>query len=108
MSAISSESGAPVRGLSGWLLACAGFGIFAPQLPAKAQVAGAEGPQLEEVIVTAQKREENAQDVPVTMAIFSGAELEAQGLQDLTDYAKFVPGLIYDGEGLGGERSGPN
>ncbi len=75
---------------------------------ANAQVAGAEGPQLEEVIVTAQKREENAKDVPVTMAVFSGADLEQQGLQDLTDYAKFVPGLIYSGEGLGGERSGPN
>ena len=58
--------------------------------------------------MTAQKREENPKDVPVTMAVFSGADIEQQGLQDLTDYAKFVPGLIYNGEGLGGERSGPD
>lgn len=108
MSAISSESGAPVRGLPGLLVTCTAVGLLAPHGSANAQVAGAEGPQLEEVIVTAQKREENAKDVPVTMAVFSGADLEQQGLQDLTDYAKFVPGLIYSGEGLGGERSGPN
>jgi iron complex outermembrane receptor protein len=108
MSSISSENGPLVRGLPGWLLTCAAFGLLTPHVPAKAQSAGAEGGQLEEIIVTAQKREENPKDVPVTMAVFSGADIEQQGLQDLTDYAKFVPGLIYSGEGLGGERSGPD
>jgi iron complex outermembrane receptor protein len=108
MSAISSESGAPVRGLPGLLVTCTAVGLLAPHGPANAQVAGAEGPQLEEIIVTAQKREESEQDVPVTMAVLTGADLEQQGLTDLADYAKFVPGLIYAGEGLGGERSGPN
>jgi outer membrane receptor protein involved in Fe transport len=90
------------------MMTCAAVGLMAPHGSAKAQNAGAEGGQLEEIIVTAQKREENPKDVPVTMTIFSGADLEQQGLQNLTDYAKFVPGLIYAGEGLGGERSGPN
>ena len=89
-------------------MTCAALGLLTPHVPAKAQIAGAEGGQLEEILVTAQKREENPKDVPVTMAVFSGADLEQQGLQDLTDYAKFVPGLIYNGEGLGGERSGPD
>lgn len=108
MSSISSENGPLVRRLPGWLLTCAAFGVLTPHVPAKAQNAGAEGGQLEEITVTAQKREENPKDVPVTMAVLSGADLEQQGLQDLADYAKFVPGLIYAGEGLGGERSGPN
>jgi iron complex outermembrane receptor protein len=108
MSSISSENGPLVRGLPGWLLTCAACGLLTPHVPAKAQNAGAEGGQLEEILVTAQKREENPKDVPVTMTVFSGADLEQQGLQNLTDYAKFVPGLIYAGEGLGGERSGPN
>ena len=109
MSPISSESGAPVRGLPGLLVTCAAVGLVAPCAPAQAQNASAEaGVQLEEIIVTAQKREENPKDVPVTMAVFSGADIEQQGLTNITDYAKFVPGLIYNGEGLGGERSGPD
>ena len=108
MSSISSENGPLVRGLPGWLLTCVACGLLTPHVPARAQNAGAEGGQLEEIIVTAQKREENPKDVPVTMAVFSGADLEQQGLQDLADYAKFVPGLVYNGEGLGGERSGPD
>jgi iron complex outermembrane receptor protein len=75
-------------------------------VPANAQQT-TEGPTLQEVLVTAQKREENAKDVPVTVVALSGAQLEAQGLTDLSDYAKFVPGLIYNGTG-GGERSGPD
>lgn len=109
MSAISSESGAAVRGLPALLATCAAVGLVAPYAPAQAQNASAEaGVQLEEIIVTAQKREENPKDVPVTMAVFSGADIEQQGLTNITDYAKFVPGLIYNGEGLGGERSGPD
>ena len=34
-------------------------------------------------------------------------QIEAEGLTGLTDYAKLVPGLIYNGSGLG-ERSGPD
>jgi outer membrane receptor protein involved in Fe transport len=62
---------------------------------------------LSEVVVTAERREENAKDVPITMTVFSEAAIEAQGFTGLTDYAKFVPGLIYNGSGLG-ERSGPD
>jgi iron complex outermembrane receptor protein len=71
----------------------------------QAPVPGTTG--LEEVIVTAQKREESAKDVPLTMVVFDGATLEQAGLTDLNDYAKFVPGLIYNSPG-NGERSGPD
>jgi iron complex outermembrane recepter protein len=108
MSSISFQNGPLVRGLPRWLWTCAAFALLTPHVPARAQTTGAEGGQLEEITVTAQIREENPKDVPVTMAVFSGADLEQQGLQNLSDYAKFVPGLIYGGEGLGGERSGPN
>jgi iron complex outermembrane recepter protein len=83
--------------IAGSLLTCA---------PAPAQET-TEGPTLQEVLITAQKREQNAKDVPVTVVALSGAQLEQQGLSSLSDYAKFVPGLIYNGTG-GGERSGPD
>jgi outer membrane receptor protein involved in Fe transport len=69
--------------------------------------AAEHAPQLEEVVVTAEHRLENAKDVPLTMTVFDEATIEQAGFTDLTDYAKFVPGLIYNGSGLG-ERSGPD
>ena len=69
--------------------------------------AGAQETALQDVVVTVQKREENARDVPVTVSVFDGAAIETRGLNSLSDYAKDVPGLIYNGSGIG-ERSGPD
>lgn len=48
---------------------------------------------LEEVIVTAQKREENASDVPISIQAFSPEKLEAFGVQNTTGLMKITPGL---------------
>jgi iron complex outermembrane receptor protein len=53
-----------------------------------------EGPaQLQEVIVTATLRSENARNVPAALTVLSGAELDQLGAQDLDDVAALVPGL---------------
>jgi iron complex outermembrane receptor protein len=48
---------------------------------------------LEEIVVTAQKREENLQDVPVSVQAFSGEMLDALGITDQTDLQRVTPGL---------------
>jgi iron complex outermembrane receptor protein len=48
---------------------------------------------LPEVVVSAQKVTQNLQDVPATVQVLSGAQLESHGLVDLVDYAKEIPGL---------------
>lgn len=48
---------------------------------------------LEEVIVTAQLREQNLQDVPVSVTAFSGEEMEDFRLFSLQDIARFTPGF---------------
>lgn len=50
---------------------------------------------LEEVVVTAQKREENSQDVPITMAAIGGEKLEAFGIEQTADLEKIIPGLTF-------------
>lgn len=50
---------------------------------------------LEEVVVTAQKREENSQDVPITMAAIGSEKLEAFGIEDTADLQKITPGLTF-------------
>ncbi|MEP4149498.1 MAG: TonB-dependent receptor [Halioglobus sp.] len=54
--------------------------------------AGAMGQAvLEEVIVTAQKRAQSIQDVPLSITAFSGDFLEENGIQDVADVAKVTP-----------------
>ncbi len=48
---------------------------------------------LEEVIVTAQKRTEFAQDIPGAVSAIGAAQLEALGATQLSDYAAYLPGL---------------
>ena len=47
----------------------------------------------EEMVVTAQLREEKAQDVPISLTAISGATLEKIGLQGIEDLPDAVPGL---------------
>ncbi|WDP91981.1 MAG: TonB-dependent receptor [Desulfobacter sp.] len=44
--------------------------------------------QLETIVVTAQKREEKAQDVPVGMDVFTGAQIEDAGLEKTNDLVR--------------------
>jgi len=48
---------------------------------------------LEEVIVTAQKRAENLQDVPVSVSVVQGALIAQNSIRDLEEMAAFVPNL---------------
>ena len=47
--------------------------------------------QIEEVIVTAQKREQNLQDVPISVSVISGSELESQAIPNFEDLASTMP-----------------
>ena len=54
---------------------------------------GAYAAQLEEVIVTAQKRAESLQDVPISMTALSGEKIDEAGMNSLQDLAAYVPNL---------------
>lgn len=48
---------------------------------------------LEEIVVTAQKREQNLQDVSVSVAAFSGDTINELGMQDPKDIANLIPNV---------------
>jgi len=50
---------------------------------------------LEEIVVTAQKREENLQDVPISVQAFSAETLDAKGITNAVDLQMATPGLSY-------------
>ncbi len=53
----------------------------------------AEG-AIEEIIVTATKREESIQDVPIAVTAITGEDLTARGIQDVYDLQQVVPSLL--------------
>jgi len=81
----------------------AGASLIAIQLLASASIraadsgAGAEeeSTQLEEVVVTAEKRSERARDVPMSITAVTAEQLEKQGVVAVSDLTKLVPGFTY-------------
>jgi len=69
--------------------------VSAFTLPVLAQTSTEETLTLEEVIVTAQKREQNLQDVPIAISVVSSADIEAAGFTDLSNITRAVPNLAY-------------
>lgn len=54
---------------------------------------GSSSRLVEEIVVTAQKREENIQDVPIAISAFSPAMLDAVGVETVQDLERATPGL---------------
>ncbi len=61
---------------------------------------------VETVTVTAQKREENLQKVPLTVNVIGGQKLEDLHLSDFTDFALYLPNVTYAVSGQG-SNGGP-
>jgi iron complex outermembrane recepter protein len=71
--------------------------------PAVHAATEAETNTLEEVVVTAQKRTENLQDVPISIEVLDNAKLEQLHVVNLDDYVKYSPSIAYSrSEGQGG------
>lgn len=66
-------------------------------IPAQAQQAEPSGAvaakQLDTIVVTAQKREQQVSEVPIAITAYSGEFLDRRGMTTLADLAGFVPGL---------------
>jgi len=50
--------------------------------------------ELEEVIVTAQRREQSLQDVPISIQTFQGSDIARQGFHTLNELTVYAPGLV--------------
>lgn len=76
---------------------------FAFVLPVVSSLAWGQVGQIEEVIVTAQKRVENQQNVPIAITNLSSFTLENEGIYDFIDLAETVPSLsraVYPSSGI--------
>ena len=66
--------------------------LMAPAQQAVAQSASAQA-MLEEVVVTARRREENLQDLPLSVAAINADAMEAAGIYSVEDVGDFIPNV---------------
>ena len=57
--------------------------------------------ELQEIVVTAEKRDSTVQKTPISITAISGSDLQAQGLSDMTSVAQQVPGVSFKTSGPG-------
>ncbi|WP_324171564.1 TonB-dependent receptor [Sulfurimonas sp.] len=61
--------------------------------------------EMEKLTVTAQKSEENAQKVPISISVFNDTAIEDKSISTLDDIAKYTPGLLLFNTGQEGLTS---
>ena len=76
------------------LISVAVAAIFAPAA-SLAQSDGANELALEEVVVTARKKEESLQDVPISVTAITADRIEELRILSPDDIARFTPGFSY-------------
>jgi iron complex outermembrane recepter protein len=59
---------------------------------------------LEEVVVTAQRREQSLQEVPVSVTAFSGAAIEQANITSARDYLALTPNVAFTDDGQSGSK----
>ncbi|MGI9555679.1 MAG: TonB-dependent receptor, partial [Cyanophyceae cyanobacterium] len=96
------------RGLLGyaagcWLLAAGCFGLFASSAAAQTEAASTS---LEEVVVTARKREESLQETPISVTAISAETMTEANMVDLRDIGKYTPGMTFTSYGMGSSEAG--
>src|ERR1700722_15453442 len=74
-----------------------------PVLAVDASSADTPAPgSLDEIVVTAQKREQRVQDVPISLSVMGGADLDKSSVQSVDDALGMVPGVAANVTGYGG------
>ncbi len=92
------------------LLATTAIACIATSSPVLAQEGDAEETAneggLNVIVVTAQRREESVQDIPIAISAFSAEELETRGVSNALEVTQFVPNLVgLNNTGLGTANS---
>ncbi len=84
--------------VAGLLAATVLYGLILPSWAQETANGSAEEDAfgLEEIVVTARKREESLQRTPISITAFTGASLEEQNITNVSQIAEATPNLIFD------------
>jgi iron complex outermembrane receptor protein len=70
----------------------------AAQAQSRAGTSAAASNTIEELVVTAEKREQSLQDVPVAISAFTGKQRDLVGINTIQDLTNFTPGFVYQSQ----------
>ncbi len=74
--------------------------------PASLAQSDASATIIEEVIVTAQRREENLQEVPISISVFEGEQIERSGMRGARDYVQRLANVVFNENDQQGTKNG--
>ena len=80
-------------------LACGGAASWADQQPAQPTEEAAPPGGLQEVVVTATRREQSLSKVPISVTALTQESLDERGIKDFSEVARFTPGVNFDTSG---------
>jgi outer membrane receptor protein involved in Fe transport len=82
------------------LCAAASAGVLCGAAARAAETTATDASQVQEIVVTAQKREQKEIDVPITLTAYTGAFLQKIGVQDLHDLSLRTPGFFLQNQSV--------
>ena len=84
----------------------AAIAVVTAIIPQASQVFAVESGTLEEIIVTATRREMNASDIPFNISAITGEEIDAANITDMQELMRAMPGIsVSDGGGRFAENN---
>src|ERR1017187_5170730 len=78
-----------------------GSGVGVGVSHAATTTAGSDADSIQEIVVTAQRRNESIQDVPITIQAITGAQLTQLNITTLDDLLRYTPNVTFSGNGPG-------
>lgn len=88
-----------------FLAGAAATALLTVAAPVAAQNADPEASSVDDIVVTARRREESLQDVPIAVTAFTEEVLQERGIEDLSDVARYTPGVqLQQAFGRDGDR----
>src|SRR5579883_2934731 len=89
-----------VKSISAWAALGATALVTPPASHADTAPANADTGTLEQIVVTAQRRTERLQDVPMSITTFSEEKIDQQGLRTIDDLSRLSPGVTFIRNGM--------
>jgi iron complex outermembrane receptor protein len=77
---------------------CASSALLAAAVATSASAQATSANTIEELVVTAEKREQSLQDVPVAISAFTSEKRDLIGVNTIADITNFTPGLEYNAQ----------
>ena len=83
------------------ILSGSGMGMGIAHAATATDTSASDSESIQEIVVTAQRRNESIQNVPITIQAITGDQLKSLGVSTLDDLLKYTPNVTFSGNGPG-------